>query len=95
MVRILLEHGEYNCNEGDACGNTPLMEALRGGYLDTAKLLISAQACLTTKDVIGRTGLHLAAEAGRTEMVEVLVCTYGMDVNSTSEKGEEITFCLF
>lgn len=71
------------------------MEALRGGHLDTAKLLINAQSCLTAKDVIGRTGLHLAAEAGRTEMVEVLVSTYGMDVNSTSDKGEEMIFCLF
>lgn len=89
-----MECGGYNYNEGDACGNTPLMEALRGGYLDTAKLLINAQACLTAKDVIGRTALHLAAEAGKTETVEVLVSTYGMDVNSASDKGGEITLYL-
>ncbi|KAK3873700.1 hypothetical protein Pcinc_021316 [Petrolisthes cinctipes] len=87
VVRILLECSGYNCNEGDACGSTPLMESLRGGHLDTSKLLINAQSCLSAKDATGRTGFHLAAEAGRADMVEMLVSTYDMDVNSTSDKA--------
>jgi len=42
-VRVLLSRGSYQCDERDCCGTTPLMDALRAGYVDITKLLINQQ----------------------------------------------------
>ena len=42
-VRVLLSRGSYRHDETDCCGTTPLMDALRAGCVDIAKLLIQQQ----------------------------------------------------
>ena len=42
-VRILLMRGSYQPDERDCCGTTPLMDALRAGFVDVAKVLIQQQ----------------------------------------------------
>ena len=42
-MRILLMRGSYQCDERDCCGTTPLMDALRAGFVDIAKILIQQQ----------------------------------------------------
>ena len=87
-VQMLLSRGNYATDEADACGNTPLMEALRMGHLDIAELLISDHhASLYAKDKTGRMVLHIAAEAGQLKAVQELVETHGVDVNLLSGTG--------
>ena len=42
-VRVLLSRGSYQPDETDCCGTTPLMDALRAGFVDIAKILIQQQ----------------------------------------------------
>lgn len=89
VIRILLSRGSYSTDEVDACGNTPLLEALRMGHRNIAELLIMEHnASVYTKDKTGRMGIHVAAEAGQGEMVKFLLESHGVDVNLLSETGE-------
>lgn len=88
IVKTLLTSGQYKTDEQDSCGTTPLMEALRMGHLDTADLLLSRHgADLRVRDRMGRTGLHVAAEAGQEKVVRRLVTELGVDVNVKSSQG--------
>ena len=40
-VGFLLDHCSYASDVGDSCGVTPLMDALRAGFVHVARLLIS------------------------------------------------------
>ena len=40
-VRFLLDKCDYAPDTPDSCGVTPLMDALRAGFLDIAQILIS------------------------------------------------------
>jgi ankyrin repeat protein len=83
---LLHESSVEEANEEDNCGTTPLMEAARFGFLSLIELLIQfAQANLKEVNKQGLNCLHIAAEAGETESVRVLVEKYGMDVNSKAE----------
>jgi len=42
-VCVLLSRGSYPVDETDCCGTTPLMDALRAGFIEIAKLLIQQQ----------------------------------------------------
>ena len=62
-----------NVNETDEQGWTPLMHAAWNGDLPTLQELITAGADLEAADDDQRTALHLAAEAGRPELVQSLI----------------------
>ena len=43
VVSVLLSRGSYEADEKDSCGSTPLMDALRAGFVHIAKVLIEQQ----------------------------------------------------
>ena len=43
VTETLLKRCEYAVDMKDSCGTTPLMDALRAGHIDIAKLLIEKQ----------------------------------------------------
>lgn len=67
-----LEHGA-NPNQPDAEGIPELTVALRNNWLDYAKLLIEKGHKTDTTDENGNSALHLAAAAGKSDMVKLLL----------------------
>ena len=39
-VEMMMERCGYQTDQQDSCGSTPLMDALRAGYVDVARILI-------------------------------------------------------
>lgn len=88
-VQILLDRDNYKKDESDACGNTPLIESLRMGHLHIANLLISQhQADIYVQDKTGKTGFHIAAEAGQQNTLKTLIGQYGVSVDLLTETGK-------
>jgi ankyrin repeat protein len=84
VARVLITQEErlFNVNEADHCGTTPVMDACRFGFSLLVKLLLSEfKAELTQVNKLGMNCLHIASEAGQTEIIKLLVKEYGMDVN--------------
>ena len=67
----------------DFGGSTPLMLAAIFGQLDTAQLLIHANAHLDSQNHSGDSALHLASFFCRPEMVELLLNS-GADPNNVN-----------
>ncbi len=40
VVELLLKRGHFNRDERDNCKTTPLMDAIAGGFIDVANLLV-------------------------------------------------------
>jgi ankyrin repeat protein/predicted Ser/Thr protein kinase len=90
VVKSMLAKGA-NINERDSDQNTPLMVASEGtSYLPNnvamVELLIDARASLEAQDSRGRTALHRAAAAGRTNAVGFLLKS-GALVNPKTKDG--------
>lgn len=73
VVGLLLKHGAQ-INASDQSGATPLFEAISApmGDLATVKLLVENGADVTSKAYGGSTPLSLAAQLGKTEILEIL-----------------------
>jgi hypothetical protein len=85
-VNTLLEGGALP-NKKDLAGYSPLHVAIRKGYADVAEALLSAGAFKDVEvDIDGTitTPLLLAADAGETEIVEVLLAA-GSDPQKTAK----------
>lgn len=65
----------------DQLNFTPLMFAAEAGDTEIARILLSIGADLETTDKDGQTALHLAAENGRTELVDMLLSDYKPRMN--------------
>ena len=70
------------------CGNPDgaLTQATIDGNIQAAKQAIAAGADVNAKDVVGRTPLSHAAEAGHKEIAELLIAN-GADVNAKDKPG--------
>ncbi|XP_035825421.1 ankyrin repeat domain-containing protein 16 isoform X2 [Aplysia californica] len=78
VVRWLLDSCDCDPSVQDSCGVTPLMDALRAGYVDTAKVLMDAfelkvSSLLATEDKMGRQAIHHAAQSGQLAALYFLI----------------------
>ncbi|CAC5404193.1 unnamed protein product [Mytilus coruscus] len=88
VVCFLLKNCAYPVDQKDSCGSTPLMDALRSGHTNIAKLLLdvqkegqtdtvrfllSAGADVDHTDTMGRTALHIASGGQHADTVRLLL----------------------
>jgi serine/threonine-protein phosphatase 6 regulatory ankyrin repeat subunit B len=59
-------------NARDEQGNTPLIEAARGGHDEVVQILLVAKADARAKNRDGKTALMLASEGGHDQVVRRL-----------------------
>lgn len=89
-VRFLAEEHDADCEVVDKDGWTPLHCAAKNGNVDVAHYLIEEQLVekhtLTTDD--DSNALHLAARAGRLEMMKYFVEDCGFDVSQGDSDGD-------
>jgi ankyrin repeat protein len=72
MCRLLIGHGA-DVDLVDHEGNPPLMRAILHGHYEVVCSLLRSGASLKTRDKKGRTGLHHAARAENTEVLNLLL----------------------
>jgi cytohesin len=85
VVKLLLE-AKADPNAADQSGNTPLLEAIRKGYFESAKLLLEAGASTSAVTPGKITPLHAAAGVGDIQLVQLLL-NYPNDVNAKDSRG--------
>jgi ankyrin repeat protein len=91
VARFLLEAGA-DPNHADEDGNTPLMEAARGGLCDALELLLAAGADVGAVARNGFTALSLAAIEGHGDAVRLLLDA-GAPVNPRSPEETPVLSC--
>ncbi len=84
-VHYLKLHG-VNFDKQDLDGMTPLHHAIAAKNSTVATMLIQIRVCLNLKNRDGNTALHVAAETGMNDIVELL-CKGGA-LNVPNENGE-------
>jgi len=74
VVDLLLEdkNAKKGINEKDAMGSTPLHYAVRDAGYDVIKTLIASSAKVTSKDIDGRTPMHIVCELGKDDHANVI-----------------------
>jgi ankyrin repeat protein len=82
----ILEQGAI-VDAKDHEGNTPLMEAVRAGSLETVKLLAESGANIMTRNKQGDTPLHLAVGKNRNNIVTWLL-DRGASIHAKNNSGE-------
>lgn len=83
LVQLLLDNGALHViNQCDLRKyETPLVVAVRHNYPEVAKMLIKSGADVTIADPSKRTPLHLAAQEGQVELIQLL-CDRGAHINA-------------
>jgi ankyrin repeat protein len=71
---LLIRHGA-NLESRNMDGNTPLMEAVKSGYVKSVEKLIASGADTSTRNANGDTPLHIAVGSERVEIVNLLLKT--------------------
>lgn len=80
-MQLLHQRCSYSADSADSCGVRPLMDAAHGNHVTVMVYLLEAHgASLEVADILGRNGLHHAAQAGAGEAIECLVMK-GADIN--------------
>ncbi|XP_061520991.1 histone-lysine N-methyltransferase EHMT2 [Phycodurus eques] len=83
---ILLQAGaQIDAQDKDL--RTPLLEAIVNNHTQVARYLIQNGACVYNVEEDGYTGLHHAAKQGNLEIVNILLETGQVDVNSQDNGG--------
>ena len=78
VVRLLIAQSSCQCDATSATGETPVHLCARGGSDDgeeavILRLLLKSGTTASVRDARGQTPLHLAVDAGRPELVAVLL----------------------
>ncbi|GFR64973.1 ankyrin repeat domain-containing protein 16 [Elysia marginata] len=89
-ISLLLSECGYEPDCVDSCGVTPFMDALRGGHVDIAKVLLkTGKVMVEREDKAGRQAIHQAAQSGQKCAVDFLVQELGvLSTVSSSRSGE-------
>jgi len=67
---------------------TALHFAAQHGHVEACNYLLQNGANIHFQDHHGRTPLHWAVESGNKELCQLLIKTYGANVNTTNEYGK-------
>lgn len=80
-VKAIIAGGSVDVNEWDRAGNTPLLAAVRKGFVDCVKALLEANADAGKGDYEKYTPVHSASHHGSVEILKLLIA-YGAKVNT-------------
>ena len=87
VIQVFLRHKPtLKINQADSFGLTPLMEAVRSGHIEVAKLLVSLGADVNLQTKTQSTCLTFAAEKNNLAMVEFLL-SCGANIKQRTEAG--------
>ena len=84
-IAYLLAHGAH-VDARDGEGNTPLINAVRDGFLDAAGYLVTHKAAVELPDRTGWTPLMFAVWSNNPDMVRLLAA-HGARLEATDQKG--------
>lgn len=87
-VKYFVETLYVDVNTKGAFQRTPLMEAARGGQIETMKYLLSRGADHKSKDQHGSTAFHLAVLSGQFGVVKYFTEVMHFDVNTQDDSGQ-------
>jgi len=89
-IQDKLDEEKIYWNASDNCGSTPVMDAVRFGFIQILQVLLNQnekpELLLNRLNKAGQNCLHVAAEAGQCEIIRFIVQKNYVDVNSTSEQ---------
>jgi len=87
VSKLLVQESSISeINQADQCGTTPIMEACRFGYLELIDYLIEyTHADLNRCNMQGLACIHIAAEAGQSEVIKLLTSKYGVDIDMQTD----------
>ncbi|KAJ8688200.1 hypothetical protein QAD02_023995 [Eretmocerus hayati] len=88
-LKSLLSSKQFDINETDFCGQTPLHVAAFRDHPEHLTLLLEHGADPNIKDREGETPLTAAADEGRPWIIEIL-CAYGADINVTNHSNQTL-----
>ncbi|XP_067865458.1 histone-lysine N-methyltransferase EHMT2 isoform X2 [Heterodontus francisci] len=86
ICHILLQAGA-TVDVCDKLQRTPLMEAIMNNHYSIAKLLVKHGACVFHKELDASSCLHHAAKNGSVQMVQFLLATGQVDLNTQDSGG--------
>ncbi|XP_078422690.1 histone-lysine N-methyltransferase EHMT2-like isoform X2 [Cetorhinus maximus] len=86
ICHILLQAGA-TVDVCDKLQRTPLMEAIMNNHYDVVKLLAKHGACVFHKELDASSCLHHAAKNGSVQMVQFLLATGQVDLNTQDSGG--------
>jgi ankyrin repeat protein len=87
-LKIIAEAGAVDdVNTPDAKGQTALHHAVKIGDEQMLKLLWKLKANANALDKDEKSPLHIAAEEGRTSIVELLIDKFGASIRSRTKDG--------
>ncbi|XP_012253051.2 ankyrin repeat domain-containing protein 16-like [Athalia rosae] len=84
-ILLSLDPGQINCK--DSSGATPLFESIKSGDSSAFEYLIKSSADFKTKDNVGQTILHLAAQSGNIQVIRFILENKLVDVNCEASLG--------
>ena len=85
---LLAEAPRLGVNAADTAGNTALMRAANGGYIEMVTALLAAPGLdVNAADGDGWTALMWAVNGGHAENVRALLAYPGVDVSATDRNG--------
>lgn len=98
VVEELLLHPDIDVNSQDKSGYTILIEASKGGHIETIEKLLSiSKINVNIQNWVGVTALIAACESGHTEIVKKLLSHPNVDINIPKNDGNTplmVVVCL-